>query len=480
MTNSFFVRFLVLSCAWFSFSVCRLLALSVSFHGGAGQVGGSSALVTGGGVSVLIDCGTAYSDEAGERSGIDERDFTFPVTNLTAVLLTHAHQDHAGRVPELVRAGFKGPLVMTEPSRELLRSAWRSQLRYDASFGKAPGWTKRRQDLMDELMARVKIVSFGETNTFGRLSVVFSPVKHLPGAASIRLQDEEGSCLFSGDLGTLRSKLVKKIEPGETADAVFVETTYGASSLGSPEEIEAEYTRFRTSVAETVRSGGLAWIPAFAMDRTQRVLLEIQQAIDEGRIPATTPLYLLSPTARTMTEAYVSHPEWFDVPSMSRLDALVKRSRRFFDPSRGWGPEGAILVTTSGMMDAAASAALLPDLASKPNVKVLLVGYQAPGTSGRELAHGARELKLKRGKMTVDVGVLCKTEKYSCFSGHGDARENDRWLANNLTSRIYLVHGDKASLAARKDDLEKRLGVGVSIAEKGTVYEITKSVPSDR
>ena len=454
------------------FCVRSAFALSVTFFGGAGQVGGSCARVDGGGVSVLVDCGTAYSDEAGGSREMAETGFGFAVTNLTAVLITHAHQDHAGRVPELVRAGFRGPIVMTEPTRILLAAAWKSQLKYDKTISAKPKWSRRHQAVLDDLMSLVKVVPFDEELSFGGMKAVFRPVKHLPGSASIRFQDDEGSCIFSGDLGTYRSRLVKSIDPAVKSDAVFVETTYGAASHGTPEEIEAEYARFRQAVAQTVRSGGLAWIPAFAMDRSQRVLLEIERGIADGDIPSPAPIYFLSPSARAMTDAYCKNPHWFDGVDMKGLARLLKRSRKYFVPSKGWGDGGAILITTSGMMDAAASAELLPDLAPRADVHVFLVGYQSPGTSGHALANGAKELVLHDEKGDRKVEVRCVTDRFGCFSGHGDACENDRWLVNNLASDIYLVHGDKAALTARKADLEKRCKRPVTIVRKGETYRI--------
>ncbi len=324
-------------------------------------------------------------------------------------------------------------------------------------------------------MSRVVCVKFGETNTIAGLSVVFSPTKHLPGAAAVRLADDRASCLFSGDLGTVRSRLVTNVPPAEVADAVFVESTYGAATDATREETEKEYRLFRARVGETLKKGGVAWIPAFALDRTQRVLLEIKKGMDEGVIPSDTPIYSLSSSARKNTELYLSHPNWFDVASdIASLDSLVQRTRRTLDKKKATTLKRAILLTTSGMMDAASSFSLLPALAPRKDVTVCLVGYQAPSTPGFKLSNGAKELSLKIGKEKKTVKVACTVEKFGSFGGHADAREIDAWLANNLKSKVFLVHGDDKALAARCADLKTRLGCDARVAKPGETVEISR------
>ena len=273
------------------------------------------------------------------------------------------------------------------------------------------------------------------------------------------LADGTNTLVFSGDLGTYRSHLVRTIEPARAADAVFIESTYGDASGGGREAVEAEYARFRKDVGETVRKGGLAWVPAFALDRTQRVFYEISQGMAKGDIPADAPVYMLSSTARNVMQAYFDHPEWNDVDIRAALP-LFKHTKPRFTPSKHV-KGGGILLTTSGMMDAGASVGLLPDLATNPAVRVCLVGYQSPGTPGHSLRSGAKEISVGGQQ----IPVRCDVRSYSCFSGHGDAAENDAWLSNNRTSRIFLIHGDADALAARRKGLVDRFGSNVEVVE---------------
>lgn len=509
-------------------------ASTVTFHGGAGCVGGSCATVERDGYRMLVDCGTAYGDAADRPQTNAACGFPFDPRRYGDLLLTHAHQDHAGRVPELFHSGFTGTVWTTEASRKLLEVSWRSYVVYDMCTVRNWRWTRQGkkagtrvhwreacewsrkiapgnlglftgtfgelqknlgltplassyavacrtcQDLeLQEMMGRVKGVAFGEPLRRGPFTVTFAPVKHLPGAAAIRVADAEGACVFSGDLGSRRSRLVTAIEPVPKADALFIESTYGDAALGTPEETAREYARFREVVGRTVRAGGVAWIPAFALDRSQRVLLEVKRGMDEGTIPPETPIHYLSPSSRAFMQLYVDNPGWFDVPDMASVGPLFKRMRKTFSP-RAKRKEGAILVTTSGMMDTGFSLKYVPDLVPEASTAVCLVGYQSPGTCGAQLkafAGKARAkeafVRVKDGKGERRIPVRASVHVFTCFSGHGDARENEAWLANNRDSAIYLVHGDAAALKSRAEGLRTRFGgADVEVVQPGKPYRI--------
>ena len=501
----------ILLCA----GIVAFAETAVTFYGGAGEVGGSCALVESGGYRMLVDCGSIYGVDHSTTNGQTKSAFGFDPASVNCLLLTHAHQDHAGRVPELINAGFKGLIWATEPTRDLLALAWPSQIIYDESVRRTWRWSAKtkggrsrkvhwRADCewgskiasynlrtytgtrseLDEFMTalapgasalsacrvcleqeiaailvRFQCVPYGTETAVGPFKVTFRPVKHIPGSAAIYITEGTNTLVFSGDLGTPRSHFVREIEPARKADAVFVESTYGDASAGGESVTDAEYARFRTEVGDTVRRGGIAWVPAFALDRSQRVLFEISQGMARGEIPTNAPVYMLSSTARNITRAYIDHPEWFDA-DISSLSNLFARTKSRFAPTKAV-KGGGILLTTSGMMDAGSSLTYLPSLATNPAVRVCLVGYQSPGSHGHSLRSGAKELTVGGRK----VPVRCAVSSYSCFGGHGDASENDAWLANNRNSRIFLIHGDREALAARKKGLTDRFGATVEIAE---------------
>ena len=508
-----------------AFGTLRLAAdeSSVTFYGGAGRVGGSCALVENGGKRVLVDCGTNYSDERDRAGEGAEEAFGFDPRTISDLFLTHAHQDHAGRIPELVRSGFGGTVWMTEATLRILSVLWKSQVKYEnathrwkwsagrkrktptvhwrgecpwagkikeANVGTFTGTYRELERHMHEkdenvnyvfacstceelelgeTLKRVKTVEFAKPLTNGPFMVTFRPVKHLPGSAAIYFSDGAASWAFSGDLGTTRSRLVERIDPAEKVDVVFVETTYGDDASGGGDDAEAARRRFRQLVGEASKKG-LAWIPAFALDRSLRILLEIKAGQDEGLIGRDVPVYYLSPSSRELTKEYVNHPEWFDNDCVAGVRDLFKATKRKFDAEKYRGGSG-ILLTTSGMMDVGYSYRFLSDLAPREDVTVCLAGFQAKGTPGQRLKDGAKSIKLASGEK-IDVG--CKVESFASFGGHADAREVEKWLANNWRSKIYLVHGDKANLNARQKGLKERFKADVEIAEPRKRYVMRK------
>lgn len=500
------------------FAALWCLGVDVTFFGGAGEVGGSCALVENESGKMLVDCGTIYADEAGPRTGKKDDGFGFSPREVDAVLITHAHADHAGRVPQLVRSGFRGKIYMTEPTRQLLDIAWGSQAQYDDSYARDWQWSlrakqgtnhwhkvhwrkeckwrqkisqKNRQEFkgtyqglkekgfkfsgctecaaldVEDTMKYVKTVPYDTELPLNGLKVVFRPVEHLPGSAAIYFYGDGTSFAFSGDLGTRRSRLSNPIRPSSKVDAIFVECTYGDKSKGDADDVTKEYARFSRLLADALTKGKLVWIPAFAMDRTQRVILEVLRCKVQPNA-----LYTLSPSGNAMTDLYFQNPEWFPAEMKAKWEsfaAAAKVRKRRFDPRRT-SRKSAVLVTTSGMMDAGFSYEFLKDLLPDTNVVVCLVGYQAPGTPGWQLRSGERSVVLADGETKIPVGAA--VESFECFSGHGDARENEMWLGENLKSRIYLIHGELEAMKERKAGLEKRHGADVVIAKKRECYHL--------
>ncbi len=524
------MKLLIFVALFVLFTARFISGMTVTFHGGAWQVGGSCALVSNETARILVDCGSFMGDgvdHSGEKKEVEG--FPFDPSKIKTLLLTHAHQDHSGRMPELLHSGFSGRILMTEPTRALVREAWISNIHYSQGIARDWRWSKQkrnhknnrvtlhwrddciwarkikprnldkfagtydevsahlstnamsarivsgcrtcREAEVDELVGRVECVRFGETNMIDGISVVFSPVHHLPGASAIRLEDAKGSCVFSGDLGTRCSRLTDDIQPAAKADVVFVESTYGCLT-GSVDKVESEYSRFRQYVGAALKRDELVWIPAFAMDRSQRVLFELQKGIDEGEIP-DVPIYVLSPTARAMTHLYATNTQWFANSNVTnRFNAVLKRMKERLEVGQSSSIKRAIVLTTSGMLDAAQSYQLLPKLVPREDVSVCIVGYQSPGTPGARLLKKEKTLRVRPSGKWFTVKVACKAERFMCFSGHGDASEVDEWLSGNRASKIYLIHGNKDSLEERCRNLKEKLGCDADIAKPGIAYEI--------
>ena len=490
--------------------------VDITFDGGAGQVGGSCALVENGSARILVDCGSFYGAEAGPGDKSETGEFFFNPRTIDTLLVTHAHADHTGRIPQLIRSGFRGKIYMTSPTSELFAMALKSQALYDNSYVRNWEWSSKSEkakvhwrreckwrqkikysnlvnmrgtysefkkrypdasgckDCSDldvaDCMRHVQTVHYDEELAVGGFRIVFRPVEHLPGSAAIYFYGDGTSFLFSGDLGTWRSKLAKPVPPSSKVDAVFMECTYGDKARADKVKTANEYNRFASVVNDALAHGRLVWIPAFAMDRTQRVMLELVRC---GAKPNV--LYSLSSSGNEMTEYYLASRHLFpnDVAGLwSDLAHMHRNAKRRFSP--GSDPAiSAVLLTTSGMMDSGASYDFLKDLLPDPNVVLCLVGYQSPGTPGAQLRSGKKSIKLRNGQT---VSVRATVESFDCFSGHGDARENDKWLGENVRSKIFLIHGDKGALEERKRGLETRFGSDVEIVQRNKTYHLGTGV----
>jgi metallo-beta-lactamase family protein len=317
---------------------------------------------------------------------------------------------------------------------------------------------------------RFVTLSFGERPRITRgVHATFLQAGHIPGSASIFIEIERlgktTRVLFSGDLGNDFSRLQRGPPPAPEADFFFVESTYGAARSGIDPLTELQ--RFHQEISERISNQeGIVWIPAFALDRTQKILYEIEFLKKEGKIPKDTPVYCPSPLAKEITGIYHENKArgWFkDSVSETEDPFGWERGPLQFRLPRGKEKmRPHILVTTSGMMGQAYSRSLLAELLPKNNVSLLIVGYQSDGTPGREIEEGARFLEIDGRSIPVNAKVL----KFHCFSGHASAEQIDRWLKHiDKDVPLFLVHGEPESLKVRQNDLAEKGHSDVKIPE---------------
>ena len=506
---------------------------TVTVYGSAREVSGALSVVDLGDSRLMVDCGAYYphgEGDAAERNARAARlNGTLPpgASDSDYLAWTHAHLDHIGRTPLLVRSGFQGQILATQGTAEIAPIMLRMQIRYEkervrnwtwtrgAFFTKRrtvnvvphwhhecryakkirganrAGWMGPLDDLIRrlnskeirpvtiapckecanlevaEVMKFVKAYDFHEPIPIGNdAQIEFRRAGHIPGSASILLslekKGESRRVLFSGDLGNHMSRISPGPEEPPIADLVFVETTYGTTRR-SP-EVRDQFVQFRKAVSDVVEDGGIAWIPAFALDRTQKVLFELRTAQKEGVLSTDVPIYCPSPSAGRITQAYKRNQTagWFS--------ELVADDERAFEPDRYLGelPKGgisgpAVIVSTSGMMESAFSGTLAP-LLQNPKNAVFLVGYQDPNSPGGALKVGKKLVAIESREHLA----LAKIRSFRCFSGHGDAADIDVWLSSQQdTAPVVLVHGESRALEARVEDLSARRAGPVQIAEPG-------------
>lgn len=508
--------------------------VTVTIHGGAGEVSGSLAVVHCGETRLMVDCGAYYpegdggADERNARAAARNNQLPVSPTECRLLIWTHAHLDHIGRTPLLVRSGFKGAILATEGTAAIAPTMLEMQIRYDSARVRDWRWSRPRAipgceapvvkahwrsdcewthriapanragftGTYDELAARLR-AAFGAEVEVSPCKVCAKPevaqvmtlvrpcpydrdievapnvaarflyAGHIPGSASVLVTSGRGSSvrsvLFSGDLGNEMSRLTSGPRPAPPADLVVLESTYGG--VIRKLDAVAEHRRFRQEVAATVAADGVAWIPAFALDRTQKILWELTTAQREGLLDKNIRIYCPSPSADAITQVYARHVAdgWFR-PEVAAVAAPFGPAG-MSDADLESVPAGpAVVISTSGMMDAAFAGTFAP-LLEDPHNTVFLVGYQDPFTPGGALKEQAKSVTIN-GRRYV---ALARVAEYGCFSAHIDLSEAREWLVHQRENTlVLLVHGETASLADRAGGL--RAGLEVTVAERGITY----------
>lgn len=507
--------------------------VSVTVYGAAEQVSGSLTLVETRNSKFIIDCGLYYPEGAGSdyesrQATADALNEELPVDakGIDFAVLTHAHLDHVGRIPLLVEKGFKGTIYTAEHGRDILKEMLFVQIRYD---NRERHWVFTKERKVSEQDSSLYVTAhwnncewqsrinssnkdiFVGRRTEGeeKLGISFSPCKscaeitltnvfhfvaaepynkivthgkdvsftyldagHIPGSASVLVEvpvnGVQRKLLFSGDLGNHIGILQNGPKPAPVADAIWIETTYGGHKRES--EVLGELDQFKRDVSQVLKSGGIAWIPAFALDRSQKILHVIEEAKQEGVIPRVVPVFCPSPTAGNITDLYKrelsENSGWFrnDIYESS---TVFTEHRRFVPESL---PATSILITTSGMMDAAFSDKLAAELLPKGDVTVFLVGYQDPGTPGGQLKKGQKEIVWKDKKIAVNADV----KEYKVFTAHADAGDITKWLENQdkKSVSLHLVHGERSSLNDQRQQLINGGFSNVFVPRKGETFQV--------
>ncbi len=445
---------------------------SIRFLGAAGTVTGSRFLVRSGSASVLVDAGLFQGPK--ELRLRNREPWPVDPAILSAVVLTHAHVDHTGALPLLVRAGFHGRVYCTSATRDLsgllLPDSGRLQ-EEEARYANQKGYSKHAPNALplyteEDALAALPLLSpvayLERREVAPGVSVRFHRAGHILGSATVEMElvgARPFRILFSGDLGRYGAPILPDPDPGLGVDALVVESTYGGKSHPSDPPGDA----LRDEVLRAVKNRGALVIPSFAIGRTQEILFTLRALEQASTIPPI-PVFVDSPMAVDATPIFLAHREDHD-REMARMLAAgtepLRPEKLTFTRSpeqskainRVRGP--CIILSASGM---ATGGRILHHLAQRlpdPSTTVLLVGYQAAGTRGWSLQNGASTLRL-HGE---EVPVKARVASIGGFSAHADEPELVRWLETfpSPPARTFLVHGEPAALSAAKARMD-RLG----------------------
>jgi metallo-beta-lactamase family protein len=453
------------------------MAFKLTFLGAAGTVTGSKYLVEAGGQRLLVDCGLFQGFKQ-----LRLRNWAaLPVaaSSIDRVLLTHAHLDHSGYLPLLVRNGFRGPILCTGATRALcgllLPDSGHLQEK-DAEFANKHGFSKHApalplytQEDAERALQRFRSVDFHKSHSLGAgMEARFLYAGHILGAAMIELQRGGVKLLFSGDLGRANDIGLFAPEPVEAADYLVLESTYGnrKHEARDPEEALAEV------IGRAAARGGTILIPAFAVGRTQSLLFHLHRLKQDKRIP-DLPVYLDSPMAMDATDIFAAHGADHRLsPSDVRAGFAVARYVTTIEESKALDSMRApkIIISASGMATGGRVLHHLAAYAPDPRNLVLFAGFQAGGTRGAAMTEGAETIKI-HGRY---IPVRAEVKNLQMLSAHADAEEILAWLRHfrSPPRRIFITHGEPAAADALRHRIGEELGWACSVPEHGGGAEL--------
>jgi metallo-beta-lactamase family protein len=458
------------------------MSLRLTFLGAAGTVTGSKYLLEIGSRRILIDCGLFQG-----LKRLRERNWQpLPLDPkaLDAIVLTHAHLDHTGYLPVLVRAGFRGPIYCTQATRDLLAILLPDSARLqeeEAQFANRHRFSKHSPALPlyteADAQATLQLVRpldwTASAPVAAGVTARFSPAGHLLGAASVLVESASGRVLFSGDVGRPDDLLMRPPFAPPAADWVVIESTYGDRrhvGLDAESELGAAINR-------ATRRGGVIVIPAFAIGRAQ-LLLHLIARLKASRTILDVPVFLNSPMATDATRIYHAH---HDEHRLSQAEcAAMFTAARFVntvEESKHLNTltEPMIIISASGMATGGRVLHHLKAFASDARNLILFSGYQAAGTRGAALVGGAETIKIHGEWIPVRAEVV----QLRSTSGHADCDQLVAWLksAAALPERVFVTHGEPAAADALRQHLRRELGMTeVTVAEHGET--VTREVQS--
>jgi metallo-beta-lactamase family protein len=438
--------------------------LKLSFHGADRGVTGSCHLLACAGKHILIDCGLYQGGRELEEENTEP--FGFDPAQIDFVLLTHAHLDHCGRLPLLVKRGFRGEIVSTAATRELARLVMldAAHLQEEEARHRAHGHHNEHTPAIAPLYSMLDALSV--LDYFGRVAAYDKPLDlapgirasffdagHILGSASVFLEVEEQgrrrSVLFSGDLGNSGRPILRGPRTPGHADAAVMETTYG-DRLHKP--LASSVEELYAAIGETFERGGNVVIPTFALERAQDLLYFLHEGIANHRLPRSTQVFLDSPMAISATEIFERHPECYEAETAE----LFREGRDPFHlPGLHFTREttesiainrivgGAVIMAGAGMCTGGRIKHHLQNNLGRAESSIVFVGYAAQGTLARKIIDGAREVRI----YGEELPVRARIHTINGFSAHADQAELLAWHRQAGTpARTFLVHGEERTM----------------------------------
>lgn len=444
--------------------------MKLTFYGGARSVTGACYLLEIDKTKILVDCGLIQGSRVAEKENYNP--LPFNARSIDYVFLTHGHLDHAGRLPKLYGDGFRGVVFSTYPTRDfselILYDSQNILSREAKSMKKEPLYG---EDDVRGLMELFRATDYDETIKLNKdFNFRFKDAGHILGSAIVEIFAENKTVVFSGDLGNSPSSLLKPMEFTEAADYLIIESIYGDKLHEGKKKRKIMLER---AIEETILRKGVVMIPAFAIERTQEVLYELNELVERGKIP-WVPVFLDSPLSIEATAVYKRYSRYynerankliesgdalFDFPGL-RLTRVKEESKTINDIL---SPK--IIIAGSGMLEGGRIWHHLRRYLPDSNNLLLIISYQAPGSLGRKLLDGEKSAKI----FGETIPVRAKIQKISGYSAHADQAQLLRFVSQTKKSlkKVFVVQGEEKASLELAGIIRDRLGVAAEVPEAG-------------
>jgi metallo-beta-lactamase family protein len=451
--------------------------IKIHFLGAAGTVTGSKYLIESPEKNILIDCGMFQG-----LKELREKNWEYlpiDVSEIDVVLLTHGHLDHTGYLPRLVKQGFRGKIIGTAPTLAITKIILLDSAKIheeEAEKANEEGYSKHKPAEpfynVEEAEFTLGFFHAEEKDKWIELSenikYRFRYNGHIIGATFIELEIFGKTFVFSGDIGREHDLLLFPPEKPEWADYLFMESTYG-NKLHPQESVSDKLVEL---ITKTIHNRGNLIIPSFAVERLQTLMFLLWKLYDENRIP-NIPIFIDSPMGNNVLSVFQNFPDWHKLP-MKDFNAMNNRMNIITSYKETWetidNPQPKVVIAGSGMVTGGRVLTYLKQMIDKSNTTVLLVGYQAEGTRGRQLLEGAYELKFF-GKY---YPVKAEVHHIESLSAHADQQGLLDWTSNikNIPEEVFLIHGEPTAQDAFRVKLRDRYGWKVTIPKLYDIKEI--------
>ncbi len=463
--------------------------MKIEFVGGARTVTGSSYIIKDQDFTIMIDCGMFQGKH--ELTQRNQLQLIYDPPKIDCMLLTHAHIDHSGLIPKLVKTGFYGNIYTTKATTDLCSVMLPDSAHIQENDIK---WINKRNkklgrpqvdplytvDDADQSLENFVPVNYGEiVQIHPRVEVRFRDAGHILGSSFIEMwiadKGKKTKIVFSGDIGTKDQAIIRDPEVLEDADIVLIESTYGDRLHKSKEDT---YKEFKEILLNSLNKKGNIIIPAFAIERTQEIIYELNKLFKTGEVPRI-PVYIDSPLAISATEIFRSNPQCFDEETIKILNSgdnpLDFPNLTFTKTSEeskllSQDQRGAIIISASGMCNAGRIQYHLQNNLYRPESSVVFVGYQAEGTLGRRIIEGAKQVKI----YGEDIAVNANVHTLGGFSAHADMNGLLEWLRtnNNPKAKVFVVHGEEQSAQNFAQVVSRELGLSSYVPQWGEIVDL--------